>query len=133
MVSTMNARKRGKPVPGLKLPYQEVDWSKFSRAQIGEILGGIHPSMISRYAEVFEGIDPYVPIPRDRIWEFYVFRCWKMFHPNGWRDTFLKDKEELGEDAFLEKYVLKIGGSRQHCEDLIENYIAKQSTEKLIA
>lgn len=50
---------------------------------------------------------------------------------SAWQSRFLVEWRELGAEAFLEKYVQKIHGSQENCNEMIDNYLAKKFTSKL--
>ena len=110
------------------------DFSSFYRTDIAEMIG-VDPSCISRAAKSLR-IDKYDKIPREDIWLLYIFFAWKRKHPYNWAKSYHKELEDLGEEMgkekgdeyFLNKYVYSQGGSRQDCEDMIEDWIARQSS-----
>ena len=131
-------KKRTPPVVFVHLKHANVfSEDLFTRSEIAGIFGNrIHRSQISRFQSVLGGIEPYQPINRDGVWGVYVFLCWrqaKRMLSGGawtWKEQFQSDYEKLGETAFLEKYVYSLGGSREDCDRMIDEYLAKKNTKK---
>lgn len=128
------------PLPHLKHPQSISDDPKFTRVQVAAIFGNaFSPSHISKIQDVLEGIDEYDELDRDAIWHVYIFQAWRQFQTtfygkrHAWKRRFQAEVETMGEAAFMTKYVDKIGGSREDCDRMVDDYIVKRNTEKLIA
>lgn len=121
----------------LKRP-PEAETGLFTREEVAEIFHNrIDRSQVSRLQEVLKGIEPYQPLTRADIWKVYVYLSWRDIQiaegkRHVWRKTFQDELIKLGEEAFLKKYVFHWGGSKEDCERLIDDYLARKKTKKLI-
>ena len=133
-------RKTPLPLPHLKHPKTIAVDTKFNRVQVAEIFGNVFPSShISKIQNVLEGIREREDLDRDAIWNIYIYQCWKQFQiavydkNHAWKLRFQAEVEEMGEDAFMKRYVYGVGGSREDCDRMVDDYLIKRNTEKLIA
>jgi hypothetical protein len=107
-----------------------VEPVSFTRREVAEMFGGIDPSIVSRDA-VAIGLTEYKPINKEGVWRLYVLACYKRAHPFASRKSFVELCTQQGDEVALE-FVKLAGGSREDCDRLIENFLAKKLTKPLI-
>jgi hypothetical protein len=124
------ARRRIKdPLPHLP-PIVVVEPPEFTRKDVAEMFGSIDPSIISKDASAI-GILPYISLSKEDVWRLYVLACYRRVNPGASRQSFIDLCEKKGDEAAM-KYVQLAGGSREDCDRLIENFIARKQTKPLI-
>lgn len=119
------------PLPFLpRLPDWGVEnWDEFTRIELAEMFGGIHPSIISRDCKAL-GFDEYSAIKRCDVWRIYVLKCWQRKKRGAWRQSFIDEIKKKGDEAVIKEYVLSQGGSKKNCEEMIDRFITKKRTKK---
>ncbi len=125
----MTRRRPRDPLPHLPSP-SAVEPITFSRREIAEMFGGIDPSIISRDCTAI-GLPEYTPIDCEGVWRLYVLACYKRIRPYSSRESFVELCTKQGDAAALE-FVKLAGGSREDCDELIQNFLAKKLTNPLI-
>ncbi|MBW4422431.1 MAG: hypothetical protein KME13_25015 [Myxacorys californica WJT36-NPBG1] len=130
MVNIISMRKRPKD----RLPHLpsivDAESNTFTRREIAEMFGGINPSIISRDCSSI-GLPECEPIDKEGVWRLYVLACYKRLRPSASRKSFVKLCIQHGDEVALE-FVKLAGGSREDCNQLIENFLAKKLTKPLI-
>ena len=133
--------KKKKRIPPIALPHLQHSTvfheDVFTRAEVAAIFkNAIDAPQVSRISEVLAVIEPFRPITREGVWGIYVFLCWRQRRISkegtqwAWREHFPEDYEKLGETEFLRTYVYSIGGSREDCDRMIDEFLAKKNTKK---
>lgn len=133
------------PFPDLPRPNLTLaPHTTFKRVEIGQMFG-VHPSLITKDCQAlnkvkagkikgFEGIDHYYPVRRQDLWMIYAIEMFRRVHWAGGikptRRKFVEQVNAEGEKA-INYFVELGGGSRQHFERVVNNYVAKQSVARL--
>jgi hypothetical protein len=94
------------------------------------MFGGIDPSIISKDASAI-GLSPYAPLSKSDVWRLYVLACYRRVNPGSSRKSFVDLCLQRGDGAALE-FVRIAGGSREDCDRLIKNFIARKQTRPLV-
>lgn len=95
------------------------------------MFGGIDPSIISKNASAI-GLPEYVPLSKADVWALYVMACYQRCNPGASRQSYLDLYKAKGEPGVM-AFVSLAGGSKEDCEALIENFLAKKQMKPLIA
>lgn len=95
------------------------------------MFGDIDPSIISKDASAI-GLTAYAPLSKSDVWCLYVMACYRRVNPGASRQSYLDLYTQKGEAAAL-KFVELAGGSKEDCDRLIEDFLAKKRTKTLIA